>query len=186
MTDIIHELRGGRTMSTARSIPVLAGVLTTTLALTMGGNATAGEKISGVTKNGPVLSETRMTVEDNAQRVVTMSRRVDKQTNRDPLCPSATVLLVGVSETTSGSGSHHGWQTAECANGDKTFSTYEGVTKVVPNPGGRPDVTWSGTWRLTGGTGSFEGVTGRGTYNGRVTAEGAMSDWEGERELKKK
>lgn len=173
-------------MSTARSIPVLAGVLTTTLALTVGGNATAGEKISGGTKNGPVLSETRMTVEDNAQRVITMTRRVDKHTNSDPLCSTANVLVVGISETTSGSGPHRGWNTVECPNGDKTFATYEGATKVVPNPGGRPDVTWSGTWRYTGGTGRYEGITGDGTYKGRLTAEGPMGDWEGERELKKK
>ena len=52
------------------------------------------------------------------------------------------------------------------ANGDQLFGTYEGLGTPADGP-----VSFQGTFQITGGTGSFEGVTGAGTYRG--TAEGS-------------
>ena len=51
------------------------------------------------------------------------------------------------------------------ANGDQLFGTYEGLGTPADGP-----VSFQGTFQITGGTGSFEGATGAGTYWG--TAEG--------------
>jgi hypothetical protein len=52
------------------------------------------------------------------------------------------------------------------ANGDQLFGIYEGLGTSPDGP-----VSFQGTFQITGGTGSFEGVTGAGTYRG--TADGS-------------
>ena len=52
--------------------------------------------------------------------------------------------------------------------------------KTTVKEDGSWERTWEGTYKITGGTGKFKNIKGSGTYRGKVTAEGAFTEFEGE------
>ena len=87
------------------------------------------------------------------------------QTVSDPLWNGATVSYWGMADLVSGSGSQKGYFINPHANGDTDQGTFEGT---ITTAGGA--VTLGGAWKYSGGTGAFTGLTGGGTYNGRMTS----------------
>ena len=83
----------------------------------------------------------------------------------DPLGKSTWDAEMKINLTQGPPNPQTGTMVFTAANGDQLFGTYEGLG----TPDG-PAVSFQGTFQITGGTGSFEGVTGAGTYRG--TAEG--------------
>lgn len=68
------------------------------------------------------------------------------------------------------------------ANGDKNFVTTQGTITVKEGV----TQTSEGTWSYTGGTGKLKGIKGKGTYKGKVGADGTMTiEVEGEYQLPK-
>jgi hypothetical protein len=65
-------------------------------------------------------------------------------------------------------------------DGDTDYGTFEGTHKTTVKEDGSSEITWEGTWKATGGTGKFKNVKGGATYRGKVTAEGAFTEWESE------
>jgi hypothetical protein len=61
---------------------------------------------------------------------------------------------------------------------------YEGTTKTARS-GASPEFTFQGTWRYTGGAGKFAGITGNGTYKGRLTPTGPAYEYEGQYTFKR-
>ena len=79
----------------------------------------------------------------------------------------------------AGIGPQRGYFVNEHADGDRDFGTFEG--KIVTAGG---EVTIEGIWKYTGGTGNFQGLTGGGTYKGRMTSATEVENtWEGTYEL---
>jgi hypothetical protein len=132
--------------------------------LAIGDASAETAKISGSGTVAPQLSESRVTAPDNAQHVMTVSRRVEPNRSNMPNCETMQVELVQVGDMTAGSGFQRGHRTSTCADGDKWFSTYVGTVKTVPTPGAPPDVTAEGRWEITGGTGRYVDSRGTGTY----------------------
>ena len=81
---------------------------------------------------------------------------------------------------TAGTGTHRGYTRRVSKNGDTVFGSYEGSHRSDGTPQG---TTWEGSWKETGGTGKSKNSKGAGTYRGKVTAEGAFTEFEGEVEL---
>jgi hypothetical protein len=68
------------------------------------------------------------------------------------------------------------------ANGDRNFVTTQGPITVKEGI----TQTSDGTWTFTGGTGKLKGLKGKGTYKGKVGADGSMTiEVEGEYQLPK-
>jgi hypothetical protein len=104
------------------------------------------------------------------------------QTVSDPLWNGATVSYWGMADLVSGSGSQKGYFINQHANGDTDQGTFEGT---ITTAGGA--VTLGGTWKYSVGTGAFTGLTGGGTYSGRMTSPIEVDmQWEGSYQLGQK
>jgi len=89
----------------------------------------------------------------------------------------------GYSDYVGGSGPHQGYYTHINKDGDKEFGRYSGTSKMKVNEDKSWEVSIKGTFEITGGTGIFAGRKGRGTYEGKATAEGMTYKWEAEIEV---
>jgi len=65
-----------------------------------------------------------------------------------------------------------GYWTDETKTGDKIFGNHSCTVKTEMNPDGSWEMTFSGEWEATGGTGKFENIKGKGTFAGKGTPEG--------------
>jgi len=145
-------------------------------------NASAqSKKMSGTGRVVAVLSETKMLPGDDPRHEMTLIRRLDVQIGT---LGEAQVSIVGVSDLVAGSGTQRGHLVNTFSDADKTFSSYEGQVNPDPKAGGPPEITFSGKWQFTGGTGKWKGITGGGTYQGGVTSAGLTYQFEGEYEVK--
>jgi hypothetical protein len=101
------------------------------------------------------------------------------QTSADPLWTGATVHYWGAADLVAGTGTQTGYFMNRHANGDIDRGTFSG--KITTEAGAS---TMEGTWRFTGGTGSFARLSGGGTYKGRITSPTEVDvGWEGTYEL---
>ena len=99
------------------------------------------------------------------------------QTSSDPLWNGATTSYWGLADLMSGSGTQKGYFINQRANGDPDQGTFE---CTITTAGGA--VTLEGTWM--GGTGALNGVSGRGTFRGRMTSPTEVeTKWEGAYQL---
>jgi len=141
------------------------------------------KKVSGTGKGITEISETKMIPGDIPKHEIRCSSRLDMQDSPNPDF-AGQVLAYEVSDYTAGTGRHWGYRAATHSSGDKAFMAIEGMTKTVVKPNAFPDISFEGKWWYTGGTGRFKGITGSGTYTGKVTREGVTYAWEGEYETK--
>jgi hypothetical protein len=141
-------------------------------------------RVSGVARTVVSLAEVRMPAGDNPQHEVTLSRLTGVLNSSDPNFNDVKVHEVTFSDCVAGTGTHRGYDVNIHPGGDKTFTRHEGVTKTVAMLNEAPQTTFEGTWWCTGGTGRFQGITGRGTYRGRVTSTGLAYVFEGEYEMR--
>ena len=85
----------------------------------------------------------------------------------------------GVADLQAGSGSQRGYYVNERADGHRDWGTFEG--KITASG---QQVTLEGTWTFAGGTGKFDGISGGGSYSGRMTCPGEVEmEWAGEYQL---
>ncbi len=141
-------------------------------------------KVTCTGKVVALLAETKMLPGDKPGHEFTMQRRMDTLNCSDPTLGSSQAMVAEVTDYTAGSGVHRGYQSATTPTGDKTFVSFEGMTKATLQPGGPPDVRFEGKWSYTSGTGKFEGITGGGTYKGGLTPAGVAYEVEGQYALK--
>jgi len=139
-------------------------------------------KVSGGGTVGPLLSENRIVAPDDPKHTMTLARRTEPNTSTDPQCQTMHVEFVTYAEIVAGTGYQRGHRTQICPSGDTWFSTYHGTVTTTPKRGGAPDVTGEGTWQITGGTGRYQDARGEGTYKGRLTPQGFVYEWQGERD----
>jgi hypothetical protein len=143
-----------------------------------------GKKISGTGKVIAIVSETKIYPGDNRSHVLALSNMHEVDNSADPLFNNVQVNEVVASDYTAGTGTMRGYRVSTHPGGHKTFMAMEGLTKTVMKPGGPPKTTFGGKWWYTGGTGKLKGITGGGTFKGKVTKAGVTYEWEGEYEVK--
>jgi hypothetical protein len=101
------------------------------------------------------------------------------QTVSDPLWNGATVSYTGMADLVSGSGTQTGYYVNQHPNGDTDYGTFEARITTAGSA-----VTLEGTWKSTGGTGAFAGITGSGTYKGVMASPAEVeTKWEGAYQL---
>jgi hypothetical protein len=144
----------------------------------------AGTKIAGTGKQVALASELTMYPGDTPGHQITLSNFQSIDNSDDPDFTNVKVDVFGSGDDIAGNGSHNGYRVATHANGDHTFMAYEGTTKTVMKEENVPLTTFTGKWWFTGGTGKFEGITGGGTYTGKMTKTGRVYEWDGEYEIK--
>jgi hypothetical protein len=82
----------------------------------------------------------------------------------------------------TGLGSGQGYGDLTDKDGDKYYWTWEG--KLLK--GGKLGTGyWTGTWTIVRGIGKFEGIRGKGPFQGYIVGGDNMADWEGDVELRR-
>jgi hypothetical protein len=101
------------------------------------------------------------------------------QTSTDAQWQGAAITYWGTADLVDGSGIQRGYFLNVHADGGRDYGSFEGKITTAGE-----QVTLGGTWQYSGGTGKFKGITGHGTYHGRmVSPTAAQVDWQGEYQL---
>lgn len=116
--------------------------------------------------------------------ILAEARGPNRSTGRDVYMDGADTFNREFADLVQGSGTHSGYVTFT-KNGESTVTRWNGQVRTALSAEGNPVTTIEGTWTKVKGTGRYEGVTGSGTYKGRVISPTEYSvDWEGEIVLK--
>jgi hypothetical protein len=129
--------------------------------------------------SGRAISQMTISLPDASNHDLSLLEVRGVQKSTDQHWDNAKITYWGTADLIAGNGPQHGYFVNEHADGDRDSGTFEG--KIVTSGG---EVTIEGTWKYTGGTGSFQGLTGGGTYKGRMTSPTEVENtWEGAYEL---
>jgi hypothetical protein len=71
-----------------------------------------------------------------------------------------------------------GYGTAHNANGDLSYFSWEGTSKVTPKERGAVELTGSGQFNWLGGAGKYQKISGQGTYTCKGNQAGVECPWE--------
>lgn len=139
----------------------------------------AAEKVSGVNKDYQVLSEVKSVIPDKPGHTFKQIIQTWKATGSSDLANFfGTAVLqqeaIGSDTKTRGYGTGH------TANGDLSYFSVEGTSKVTPKEGAAFEVNGSGTFKWLGGTGKYQKLSGDGTYSCRGDQTGTECHWESE------
>jgi len=112
--------------------------------------------------------------EDN--HALTLVEVAGTQKSPDPLWNGARITYWGTADLVNGNGPQKGYWCNERADGDHDWGTFEG--KITTSD---QQASMEGTFRFTGGTGKFKGLTGGGKYKGHFpSAVDVVNEWDGE------
>jgi hypothetical protein len=82
---------------------------------------------------------------------------------------------LGIADAVAGNGTSCGYFRNEHPNGDVDYGTSESTVSMTAT-----EVTMTGTWRFTGGTGKFANITGNGVLTDRRTSPtSSAGTWSG-------
>lgn len=128
---------------------------------------------------GKTRSQAMVSLQDAPDHEMSVIEVSGPQTASDPLWSGATVFYWGAADLVAGTGSQTGYFMNRHPNGDVDRGTFQG--KITTAAG---VVTMEGGWQYSGGTGAFSGITGGGTYKGRITSPTEVQvNWEGTYQL---
>jgi len=131
---------------------------------------------------GRATSQTIISLPDVSNHDLSLVEIRGVQKSTDQNWDNAKITYWGTADVIAGNGQQRGYFVNEHADGDRDFGTFEG--KIVTTGG---EVAIEGNWKYTGGTGRFQGLTGGGTYKGRMTSPTEVENtWEGAYELAEK
>ena len=129
--------------------------------------------------SGRAVSQTVVSLEDVPNHEMHLATITGLQKSSDDNWKDSRITYWDVSDLLGGNGTQRGYFVNVHANGDRDIGTFEGKVKTA---GGQ--VTIEGTWKYTDGTGQFKGITGGGTYKGRMTSPTEVENtWEGTYQL---
>jgi hypothetical protein len=164
----------------------VVGVIAALVVVCLSFSAQAAEKkkIIGTNKQaGPLISRTVVSPGDDPKHEWVMQISRNTTTSSDPDHNGTELMDYGQSDSVAGTGTHRSFFRRLFKNGDTYSGTSEGTHKTTVKEDGSRETTWEGTWKVNGGSGKFKNSKGDGTYRGKRTAEGAVTEWEGEVEL---
>jgi hypothetical protein len=129
--------------------------------------------------SGSTTSQTIATLNDMPYHEMRLATISGIQKTSDPMWNDARITYCDTADLTAGNGPHRGYFTNTHPNGDQDFGSFEGMVRTTDG-----NVTLEGNWKYTGGTGQFKGISGGGTYKGRLTSPTEVeNNWEGKYEL---
>ncbi len=132
-------------------------------------------KITG-SFSGRIRAQAAVTVSHEDNRALTLVEVAGPQKSSDPLWQNVQITYWGTSDLVNGSGPQSGYWCNGHADGDRDWGTFEGRITTSGQ-----QVTMEGTWKYTGGSGKFKGISGGGKYKGHFpSATEVVNNWEGE------
>lgn len=112
--------------------------------------------------------------------LLTQSAGTNRSTGKSPYMDGAKVINREIADLTQGNGPHQGYIT-ETHGSDTTVTRWQGKVTTKLGPDQKPVTTFAGSWSKLDGTGQYEGVTGAGSYTGRMTSPTEYTiEWTGE------
>jgi hypothetical protein len=160
-------------------------ILPALASLSFSAQAAEKKKVMGTNKWGPPISRTVVPLgpgDDPKHELVVLAIYRATTTSPDPDINETEVIAYEQADEVAGTGTQRGYFRRLYKNGDTDYGTYEGTHKTTVKEDGSWETTWESTYKVTGGTGKFKNIKGSGTDRGKATAEGAIGEWEGERE----
>jgi hypothetical protein len=111
--------------------------------------------------------------------LLTQSSGTNRSTGNAAYMEGAQVTNREIADLTQGNGPHRGYIT-QARGADTTVSSFEGKVITTPGPDQKPITRVEGTWSALKGTGQYDGVTGSGSYTGRMTSPTEYTvEWSG-------
>lgn len=115
---------------------------------------------------------------------VSESEGINTNTGSNVFMDGAKVTHYGFSDLVKGNGPHQGYNKLVSDDGSY-FVKYEGKIKTALSSEGKEVTTFEGKYTWIGGTGNYENIQGKGTYEGRFTSEKEYTVyWEGKYHIK--
>lgn len=112
--------------------------------------------------------------------VLNEAKGANRSTGRDRYMDGAEIVNSEIADLTQGNGIHQGY-VRMIKDGESTVTKWNGKVTTVLSQEKTPITTFEGTWTKLAGTGRYAGISGSGSYKGRMTSETAyVVDWQGE------
>ena len=107
----------------------------------------------------------------------------NRSSGRDAYMEHAKVANTEMADLAQGNGPHQGY-TIFSSGRDSTVNKWSGKVRTILGPDKQPVTSFEGSWSKVRGTGHYAGVTGQGTYRGRMTGQNTYQvEWKGEIDL---
>ncbi len=125
--------------------------------------------------SGQFNTQTLFSLRDQPNHQLQAAEVAGVQKSSDPDWNDTRMTYWGTTDVHSGSGTQRGYFINERPNGDRDWGTFEGTVATAGAA-----ATLEGTYTYSGGSGKFNGITGKGTYRGRMTSPTQVEmDWKG-------
>jgi hypothetical protein len=112
--------------------------------------------------------------------LLTQSSGSNRNTGKSAYMDGAQVINREIADLTQGNGPHQGYIT-EILGADTSVTRWQGKVTTTLGPDQKPVTRFEGSWSKIKGTGHYEGVTGAGSYKGRMTSPTEYTvEWSGE------
>ena len=137
-----------------------------------------GTAVSG-SFSGKVRVQTAISVSDQPDHNLSIAEVAGTQKSSDQKWNNSPITYWGTTDLVGGGGTQRGYFLNDHGDAGRDWGTYDG--KVVTTGG---QLTVEGTWRYTGGSGEFRGITGDGTFKTRLSSPTDVeASWQGSYEL---
>ena len=153
---------------------LFAGVLA---GLVLVNHTVGAAEFSGQGKSVGAVSVTNVFPGDAPDHMIVLVSSKAEDTSEDALYGNVSVHHTEIQDISGSSGTAWGYRTSTHANGDQSFHKFEGTMSNLAPDGSSGD--FKGSWEFTGGTGKYAGITGSGTYEGKMVNSVATYTWEG-------
>src|ERR1700741_4054784 len=129
--------------------------------------------------SGRAASQSTIALHDISNHDLNLLEVRGVQKSSDEKWNNSKITYWGTADLIAGNGPQHGYFVNEHSGGDRDFGTFEGRLATSGS-----HVTIEGVWKFTGGTGKLKGLTGGGSYKGRMTSAMEVENtWEGTYEI---
>lgn len=114
------------------------------------------------------------------------AKGTNSNTGRTEYMDGAAVTILETADLSQGNGPHQGYVTL-AKDGETTRNRFSGHVTTKLTAEKQPITTFEGTWTKIGGSGRYDGVSGKGRYKGRMLSPtDYVIEWDGELNLRDK
>jgi hypothetical protein len=129
--------------------------------------------------SGNATSQALLSARDVPNHELQLIEIVGIQRSTDPDWNNARVTYWAMTDGQAESGTQRGYFNNEHADGDRDWGTFEGTVTTTSS-----GVSLAGTFTFSGGSGKLEGISGNGSYQGRMTSLTQVEmEWNGAYQL---
>jgi hypothetical protein len=130
---------------------------------------------------GKITKQSGMPLHDHPNHELGIAEVSGIQESPDPLWNDSKITYWGVTDLRDGKGTQTGYYNNVHADGGRDYGTFEGRVTATGGP-----MTVEGTFKILGGDGQYEGMTGGGNFKTEATSETEVkATWTGAYELVK-